>query len=442
LPDGSSPDAAAPGVAAPQLSLPKGGGALRGIGESFSANPVNGTASAAVPIAISPGRGGFGPQLSLAYDSGAGAGPFGLGWTLPVPAITRRTDRGLPTYDDAAHIDVFLLAGGEDLVLVVEEGQAAPRSIPRTLNGVVYDVWSYRPRAEALFARIERWANPATASDMFWRTISGENLTTWYGRSRESRITDPGDTTLSEIFLPLEGRTASEVEQRARRLVVELRAGSDFVEAVKNNSPANRATRKENGKMGTFKKGEIKEDVAAAISPLKVGEVTEPIRLQDGFQIVRLDARKAPLLRAYQDPEVQQVLGRAVTMERAETAKKKYIDGLRENAFIKITKGYVTAQAPPKDAKQKKKDEKAKEEDAKALSGMSVLGNQEAPKALVIVPWKSSEIGGSLGITTMLDDSRQPIDKEVFMRVLSYYEVRSTTTRQDAAQPAAAPHRR
>ena len=88
---------------------------------------------------------------------------------------------------------------------------------------------------------------------------------------------------------------------------------------------------------------------------------------------------------------------------------------------------------------QKKKKEK---EDAKSLSGMSVLGNQEAPKALVIVPWKSSEIGASLGSSTMLDDSRQPIDKEVFMRVLSYYEVRSTTTRHDAAQPAAAPHRR
>jgi len=71
--------------------------------------------------------------------------------------------------------------------------------------------------------------------------------------------------------------------------------------------------------------------------------------------------------------------------------------------------------------------------------GMSVLGNQEAPKALVLVPWKSSEIGASLGISTMLDDSRQPIDKEVFMRALSYYEIRSKT---DAAQPATAAHRR
>ncbi len=74
--------------------------------------------------------------------------------------------------------------------------------------------------------------------------------------------------------------------------------------------------------------------------------------------------------------------------------------------------------------------------------GMSILGNQEAPKALVIVPWKSSELGHSLGISTMLDDSRQPIDKEVFMRALSYYEIRSETTHHDGAQPATAAHRR
>jgi hypothetical protein len=60
--------------------------------------------------------------------------------------------------------------------------------------------------------------------------------------------------------------------------------------------------------------------------------------------------------------------------------------------------------------------------------GMSILGNQEAPKALVIVPWKSSEIGQGMGIQTLLDDSRQPIDKDVFMRVLNYFELRTTTT--------------
>jgi hypothetical protein len=66
-------------------------------------------------------------------------------------------------------------------------------------------------------------------------------------------------------------------------------------------------------------------------------------------------------------------------------------------------------------------------EGTKELSGMSILGNQEAPKSLVIVPWKSSGIGETLGISAMLDDSRQPVDREVFMRALSYYEIRSET---------------
>ena len=64
-------------VRAPAVSLPKGGGAIRGIGEKFAANPVTGTGSMSVPLAASPGRSGFGPQLSLSYDSGAGNGPFG-----------------------------------------------------------------------------------------------------------------------------------------------------------------------------------------------------------------------------------------------------------------------------------------------------------------------------------------------------------------------------
>jgi len=62
----------------PSTSHPKVGGAIRGIGEKFSANPVTETGSLSVPIATSPGRSGFGPQLSLSYDSGSGNGTFGL----------------------------------------------------------------------------------------------------------------------------------------------------------------------------------------------------------------------------------------------------------------------------------------------------------------------------------------------------------------------------
>jgi RHS repeat-associated protein len=190
---------------APQISLPKGGGALRGIGEKFAANPVTGTGSLTIPIAISPGRAGFSPQLTLTYDSGAGNGPFGLGWNLSLPAITRRTDKGLPQYQDEVESDVFILSGAEDLVPeLVQDGQGTWRreTIPPR-NG--YDIIRYRPRIEGLFSRIDRWTRQSDG-DTYWRSISKDNVTTFYGKTPESRVADPSDPKRIFTWLISESR--------------------------------------------------------------------------------------------------------------------------------------------------------------------------------------------------------------------------------------------
>jgi RHS repeat-associated protein len=189
-----SPAAAAnagpPGL--PSLSLPKGGGAIRGIGEKFGANPVTGTGSFTVPIFTSPGRSGFGPQLALAYDSGAGNGPFGLGWHLAAPAITRKTDKGLPLYEDDRESDVFLLSDAEDLVPVLRrrDDDSERDACEVTRGGATFRVQRYRPRVESAFARIERWRHGSTG-ETHWRTISRDNVTSLYGDSPASRIADP-----------------------------------------------------------------------------------------------------------------------------------------------------------------------------------------------------------------------------------------------------------
>ena len=61
----------------------------------------------------------------------------------------------------------------------------------------------------------------------------------------------------------------------------------------------------------------------------------------------------------------------------------------------------------------------------KTMSGMSILGNEEAPKSLVIIPWKSSELGDDISLSDTLDDRARPVDKEVFLRELNFYEIRS-----------------
>ena len=176
----------------PSISLPKGGGAIRDLGEKFTANPVTGTSSISVPIYVSPGRSGFSPQLNLSYDSGAGNGWFGLGWNLALPSITRKTDKGLPRYLDDVESDVFILSGAEDLVpILMDEAGTQRFEKSRTVAGRTYSIRRYRPRVEGFFARIERWSNVNDSTDVFWRSISRENITTWYGRTRESRIFDP-----------------------------------------------------------------------------------------------------------------------------------------------------------------------------------------------------------------------------------------------------------
>jgi len=61
----------------------------------------------------------------------------------------------------------------------------------------------------------------------------------------------------------------------------------------------------------------------------------------------------------------------------------------------------------------------------KTMSGMSILGNEEAPKSLVIIPWKSSELGDDISLSDTLDDRARPVDKEVFLRELNFYEIRA-----------------
>ena len=115
-------------------------------------------------------------------------GLYGFGWRIEYPAITRRTDQGLPLYRDALESDVFMLSGHEDLVPALQPDGTRVSAIR---DG--YRVDGYRPRIEGAFARIERWTNTADETDVFWRSISRDNATSWYGRTSGSRIADPDD---------------------------------------------------------------------------------------------------------------------------------------------------------------------------------------------------------------------------------------------------------
>lgn len=153
------------------ISLPTGGGALHGIGEKFSPDRHTGTGNFTVPIALPPGRNGFQPQLSLVYSTGNGNGPWGLGWSLSIPGVSRKTSKGVPRYQDEK--DVFILSSAEDLVRV-------SGSYPGRVQ--------YRPRTEGLFALIEHVRD---AADNYWEVRSKDGLISTYGTPGRLGVDDP-----------------------------------------------------------------------------------------------------------------------------------------------------------------------------------------------------------------------------------------------------------
>jgi Salmonella virulence plasmid 65kDa B protein len=216
---------------APGVTLPTGGGAIRGIGEKFSAVPSRGTGSFTVPIATTPGRTGFGPQLSLSYDSGSGNGTFGVGWQLALPQISRKTDKGLPRYVDGQESDVYILSGAEDLVPVLEPDG---RRHEDTTTAPGYTIHRYRPRIEGLFARIERWTSVSNSGDVHWRAISGDNVLTVYGKHANARIVDPAHRERIFSWLICEVR-----DDKGNAVIYEYKAedatGVDLTQAHERN---------------------------------------------------------------------------------------------------------------------------------------------------------------------------------------------------------------
>ncbi|AZF33039.1 Putative toxin subunit [Pseudomonas sp. R4-35-07] len=171
-------------------ALPKGGAAIQGTGKGWGDIGSSGTASFEIALPISPGR-GYAPAMSLTYHSGAGNGPFGLGWGVPQPAVSRRTSHGVPGY--TMH-DVLV---GPDAQIWLPERDAEGAIISNShaaFNGlplpIAYTVTRHFPRVEGRFDRIEHWQS-ATDTAGFWLIQGADGSQHLYGKTALARIADP-----------------------------------------------------------------------------------------------------------------------------------------------------------------------------------------------------------------------------------------------------------
>lgn len=175
-------------VAAPKVSMPAGGGALRGISEPFKAQSFTGSGGFSIPFPLPDAR-GFSPTISLSYSSGSGNGLFGLGFSVSLDSVVRKTSKGIPRYD---HTDVFILSSAGELLPKYTEAELGwiKSAYEHTIEGVLWNIVAYRPRLEGGFAFIEQWTDTVTQLS-YWKVVTANNVTSLYGISDNGRIYNP-----------------------------------------------------------------------------------------------------------------------------------------------------------------------------------------------------------------------------------------------------------
>lgn len=183
-----------------------------------------------------------------------------------------------------------------------------------------------------------------------------------YFDAHKEKFLKPETVEISEIFLGLAGKSEADVKARATQLVAQLRGGADFGTLLKAYSE--RST-ENNGKVGLLLVQDLRTDISEAIKNVKPGGVTEPFRSDEGYQILRVDARNAGSSTAtFNENQTRE----AMTAERSSAEREKYLQDLRNQGYVKIAESYretvepLLKIVPPAAATRKppKKDKKEK----------------------------------------------------------------------------------
>jgi peptidyl-prolyl cis-trans isomerase SurA len=188
-----------------------------------------------------------------------------------------------------------------------------------------------------------------------------------YFEQHQDKFRKPETVELSEIFLSLAGKSDTEVRAHADRLVTQLRAGADF-KALASAESDRPSARQDGGKVGLFEVTNLRPDIAAAIKNVKAGGVSDPLRSDEGYQILRVDVRTAGSdTPTFNENQVRE----AITNERVPKEREAYLQTLRNDAYVKVADSYRASVepllniVPPAAAtkrKPSKKDKKDKNE--------------------------------------------------------------------------------
>jgi peptidyl-prolyl cis-trans isomerase SurA len=237
----------------------------------------------------------------------------------------------------------------EQLVRIARENNKSITELEEEMRRNGVDPADVRSRLRERMVRDEVMRQEVYGS--IWRTLTDREKHEFYEKNSEKFI-QPGELKLSELFLSVEGRSFTEIEATAREVVAAAKGGAAFADLVRKYGSPSRPSFANAGSLGSFKSAdELAGPLATSVAPLKTGEVTEPIRLADGVIVIHVDERRDPAPLPYE--KVENDVAYALVVERSQEAEQKYLQKLRQSAYIRVSDGYESAIATARATEQK-----------------------------------------------------------------------------------------
>jgi peptidyl-prolyl cis-trans isomerase SurA len=217
-----------------------------------------------------------------------------------------------------------------------------------------------------------------------YRTLTEKEKREFYEKNKQL-YAEPGEVTLSNIFIAF-GKNPDQALDRAKEIVTRARAGAvDFKTLAQKYTDSEPGKKDKDSSLGTFKIPDLKPEIKAIVENAKAGDVTDPIKLEAGYSIFRVDQRKEPNQLAFEDERVQNHVGRALVDQHAGEEVETYLTKLRNDAFIEIDARYQFENSKVKSAQIKRvpysDDNSKKKKDKKEKEKEKVKKATEAPKA-------------------------------------------------------------
>ncbi|NBO64331.1 MAG: hypothetical protein EBU88_05710 [Acidobacteria bacterium] len=203
-----------------------------------------------------------------------------------------------------------------------------------------------------------------------------------YEKNKEF-FTEPGELTLSRVFIAF-GKDQAQAAIRTAEVLRQARSGAFEFGAIAERYSDDEAGRKNKGLIGVIKIPDLAPAVKEAVEKLPVGSITDPVKLDNGFYIFRIDQRKEPLALPFEDEKVQDAIGRYLVNQKSEKQIEEYLTKLRDEAFIEIdprfqfenskVKSAQIKRVPYIEEKERKRLEKERQKERKAAAKAAKVG--------------------------------------------------------------------